>query len=275
MGVAYSEADGVTVNDVSTVVEADIGETDSIGVLHGVDAVILGGFTPCPAATTKAPTATPTAAPSIQSPKTFIEEAAATGNYDTLLDLVTNTPGVLDAITDNAPVTVFGPQDAAFVAISDTTAGLTEAELADILAAHVVAGEFRAADVIAAGCVELPTLNPNEKVKVAYSEADGVTVNDVSTVVEADIGETDSIGVLHGVDAVILGGFTPCPAATTKAPTATPTAAPSIQSPKTFIEEAAATGNYDTLLDLVTNTPGVLDAITDNAPVTVFGPQDA
>merc|ERR1711920_71257 len=120
----------------------------------------------------------------------------------------------------NAPVTVFGPQDAAFAAISDTTAGLTEAELADILAAHVVAGEFRAADVIAAGCVELPTLNPNEKVKVAYSEADGVTVNDVSTVVEADIGGTDSIGVLHGVDAVILGGFTPCP---TDAPTMMPT----------------------------------------------------
>merc|ERR1711920_734967 len=139
----------------------------------------------------------------------------------------------------NAPVTVFGPQDAAFAAISDTTAGLTEAELADILAAHVVAGEFRAADVIAAGCVELPTLNPNEKVKVAYSEADGVTVNDVSTVVEADIGDTGSIGVLHGVDMVILGGFTPCP---TEGATGTPTESPSMMPTSSATTFSAMTG---------------------------------
>merc|ERR1712070_483249 len=147
------------VNDVSTVVEADLGDKGSIGVLHGVDTVILGGFTPCPA-------------PSVS----FVDAAAATGNYDTLLDLVTNTAGVMDSINTYAPVTVFGPNDAAFDAIADTLADLIETDIAGILAGHVVAGEYRAADVIAAGCVELATLNPDAMLKVTYSADDGVMV---------------------------------------------------------------------------------------------------
>merc|ERR1712176_903195 len=202
--VTYSEADGVTVNDVATVVQADLGYEDTIGVLHGVNAVILDGFTPCPSS---APT---------NAPVTFIDAATANGNYGTLLDLVTTTPGVMDAINENVPVTVFGPNDDAFAAITDTLDGLTEEEVAGVLARHVVAGEFRAQAVIDAGCVELPTLNEDVMLKVTYSEADGVMVNGVATVVDADLGDEDSIGVLHGVDAVILDGFTPC---TTEAPT--------------------------------------------------------
>merc|ERR1712176_737034 len=172
----------------------------------------------------------------------FIDAAAATGNYDPLLDLVTTTPGVLDAITENVPVTVFGPNDDAFAAIADTLADLTEEQVANTLAGHVVAGEYRAADVVAAGCVELPTLNPEMKLKVSYNEADGkVMVNDVATVVEADLGG-DSTGVLHGVDTVITDGFTPCPTSeptgepkgTTIAPYPAPTLAPTTSSAAEF-----------------------------------------
>ena len=35
-----------------------------------------------------------------------------------------------------------------------------------------------------------------------------------------------------------------------------------------FIDEAVAAGNYGTLLSLVTGTPGVLDAVVANAPVS-------
>merc|ERR1712003_427492 len=172
----------------------------------------------------------------------FIDAATATGNYDTLLGLVTTTPGVLDAITENVPVTVFGPNDEAFAAIADALADLTEEQVANTLAGHVVAGEYRAADVVAAGCVELPTLNPEVKLKVSYNEADGkVMVNDVATVVEADLG-ADGTGVLHGVDTVITDGFTPCPTSeptneplgTTIAPYPAPTLAPTTSSAAEF-----------------------------------------
>merc|ERR1712087_223216 len=83
---------------------------------------------------------------------------------------------------------------------------------------------------------ELQTLNPEVKLKVSYNEADGkVMVNDVATVVEADLGN-DGTGVLHGVDTVITDGFTPCPTSeptgepkgTTIAPYPAPTLAPTL-----------------------------------------------
>merc|ERR1712222_227917 len=102
-----------------------------------------------------------------------------------------------------------------------------ETQVATTLAQHVVSGTYRAADVVAAGCVELQTLDPNTKIKVTYTEADGVMVNDAATVVEADLGDTDA-GVLHGVNAVILGGFTECGSVQD---TAAPTPAPSKAAP--------------------------------------------
>ena len=130
---------------------------------------------------------------------------------------------------------VFGPNDDAFAAIQSTLDGLTEEEVAGVLAGHVVAGEYRAQDVIDAGCVELETL-AGTMLKVTYSEDDGVMVNGVATVVDADLGDEDTIGVLHGVDTVILDGFSPCPSSaptsstaddpSTAAPTSAPIAAP-------------------------------------------------
>ncbi|KAL3938336.1 MAG: hypothetical protein SGBAC_006724, partial [Bacillariaceae sp.] len=138
--------------------------------------------------------------------QSIIDLAAADGKYGTLLNAVTNTPGVLDAVTENFPVTIFGPTDNAFGEVSDVVAGLDEAALATVLASHVVAGVFTAEDVIDAGCVELTTLS-GALVRVA-SENGGVTVNG-SNVVQADIvGEG---GVIHGINGVILpGSFSSC-----------------------------------------------------------------
>jgi len=144
----------------------------------------------------------------------FIDAAASTGNYDTLLGYV-EEPYYDTELFQFLPVTMFAPNDEAFDAISEDLDGLSENDLTAILNGHVVDGEFRAADVIAAGCVELQTLNPEMKLKVSYNEADGkVMVNDVATVVEADLGN-DGTGVLHGVDTVITDGFTPCPTSDT------------------------------------------------------------
>eukprot|EP00980_Cylindrotheca_fusiformis_P016060 scaffold4736_cov105-Cylindrotheca_fusiformis.AAC.9 len=144
--------------------------------------------------------------------QSIIDLAAADGKYGTLLDAVTNTPGVLDAITDNFPVTIFGPTDDAFAAISSTVSGLTTEELATVLAGHVVPGVFTAADVVAAGCVELTTLAKTH-VRVMY-DGMSVMVND-STVIQPDI--LGDGGVIHGIEKVILPGtFHPCPSMSSK-----------------------------------------------------------
>jgi hypothetical protein len=141
---------------------------------------------------------------------------------------------------------LFGPNDAAFEAISDTIATLNSTELLGVLASHAVVGEYPASAVIAAGCVELPTL-AGGMVGVSYSEANGVMVNG-ATVVEADI--TGEGGTMHGVDSV-LGAFTPCPTEETS-----------------FLDLANAAGNYGTLLGAVSNTPGVNDAVGAALPVS-------
>lgn len=57
--------------------------------------------------------------------------------------------------------------------------------MATVLASHVVAGVFTAEAVIDAGCVELPTLAPDVKVRVMYKDGK-VMVND-SKVIQPDI----------------------------------------------------------------------------------------
>jgi uncharacterized surface protein with fasciclin (FAS1) repeats len=123
------------------------------------------------------------------------------------------------------PAAVFGPNDAAFAALGSafTDLAANETALFGVLAGHVVQGEYTAANVIAAGCVELDTL-AGTKLKVMYMEAEDnpdimtgreggkgkVTVNDAE-VVDADLMGVE--GVFHGIDMVILpGSFTPCPA---------------------------------------------------------------
>jgi len=148
-----------------------------------------------------------------EEPMSIIDLADADGKYGTLLSAVANTPGVLEAITSNFPVTIFGPIDDAFAAIADTVATLDEATLATVLAGHVVAGVFTAQMVIDAGCVELETL-AGSPVKV-MATAGGVMVND-ATVIQPDIIGTG--GIIHGIDTVILPGtFSPCPAPTATA----------------------------------------------------------
>ncbi|CAJ1935250.1 unnamed protein product [Cylindrotheca closterium] len=139
--------------------------------------------------------------------QSIIDLAADDGKYGTLLGAVTGTPGVLDAITSNFPVTIFAPTDAAFADIASVVAGLDEGALATVLAGHVVKDVYTAQNVIDAGCVELTTLaGSNIRVMVK----DGMVMVNESTVIQPDIiGEG---GIIHGIDTVILPGtYHPCP----------------------------------------------------------------
>eukprot|EP00980_Cylindrotheca_fusiformis_P014512 scaffold3886_cov78-Cylindrotheca_fusiformis.AAC.1 len=189
----------------------------------------------------------------------------ATGNYSTLLGLVTET-GADDTIADAGGdvkeahivvvpfslLAIFGPNNDAFDAINDTVANLTQQQLFDVLAGHVVNGTYNSSAVMEAGCVELETLN-GTMLSVSYNNATSSVVVNNATVVEANI--TGEGGIFYGIDTVIFPDtFTPCPVS--------------------IFELAAAAGKYGTLLTAVVNTEGVVAAIEANEPVTVFGPTD-
>eukprot|EP00980_Cylindrotheca_fusiformis_P009614 scaffold2125_cov126-Cylindrotheca_fusiformis.AAC.7 len=227
--VAYTEEDNVpmvTVNGIP-VIEPDLIGPD--GVFHGIEGVILpGSFTPCPNNMTNA--------------SSIIELAAEAGNYTTLLDALNSTPGAAEALEQSAPVTVFGPTDAAFAALGDEftdLAGQPDLLLA-LLGGHVVAGAYTVADVKAEGCMEIETV-VGTMVKVEYDEShthdsraladhigmEGTVLVNGIHVVGADLVGFD--GVFQGIDGVITpDSFSPCPGGESPEapPAATPTAAP-------------------------------------------------
>jgi hypothetical protein len=172
----------------------------------------------------------------------------------TLKNLTVSCSFLLSIIFYN--IALFGPNDAAFAAISDALVGLNSDQLLGVLATHAVLGEFTASAVIAAGCVELTTIAGTE-LGVSYSEADGVMVNG-ATVVLADV--TGEGGIMHGIDSVLLGEFTPCP---TEAPTSSPT-----DEYESFLDSALATGSYSILLGTLVSTPGIIEAVEAVLPVS-------
>jgi transforming growth factor-beta-induced protein len=149
---------------------------------------------------------------------------------------------------------LFGPNDAAFEAVSDVLATLTTQELLDVLSTHAVVGVFNASTVMAAGCVELPTL-ASGMVGVSYDEATGLVTVNGATVVEADI--SGEGGIMHGVDSV-LGDFTPCPA----------TDDDGDDDYESFLDLAGAAGDYNTLLFALLATPDVIEAVGAALPVS-------
>eukprot|EP00980_Cylindrotheca_fusiformis_P030383 scaffold24739_cov113-Cylindrotheca_fusiformis.AAC.1 len=172
----------------------------------------------------------------------FEAVANATGNYSTLVELV-NDSGAANLI-GTIDVTIFGPNNAAFVAANDTLADLDTQQILPLLAAHVVNGTYTSSDVKTAGCVELETLGGGSMISVSYdNETDTYLVNNATTIVEPDI--TGEGGIFHGIDAVILpDSYVACPAmegssdAPTGAPVDSPTPAPA--GPGDSSEDAAS-----------------------------------
>lgn len=131
----------------------------------------------------------------------IVEVAQDAGVFGTLLAAV-DAAGLTDTLRGDGPFTVFAPTDDAFAALPDgTVESLLLPEnidtLTSILTYHVIGGEVRASDAIAAGSAE--TLNG---ALVSIVESDGqVRVND-AVVLQADVLATN--GVIHVIDSVLL-----------------------------------------------------------------------
>jgi uncharacterized surface protein with fasciclin (FAS1) repeats len=140
--------------------------------------------------------------------KTIVETAIATEDLSTLVAAV-KAADLVEALSSEGPFTVFAPTNAAFDALPEgTVASLLEPEnksaLAGILTYHVVAGDVKAADVLALieknnGTASVATLAGG---MLTFTTADGkVFVNNAEIVLP---NVATSNGTVHVINAVLL-----------------------------------------------------------------------
>ncbi|WKU16143.1 fasciclin domain-containing protein [Fervidibacter sacchari] len=134
----------------------------------------------------------------------IVEVAVQAGNFKTLVAAV-QAAGLVDALKQPGPFTVFAPTDDAFAklppgTIDDLLKPENKDKLVKILTYHVVAGKYMCADVkqLPDG-TKVPTLS-GESITVTF-KGDDVYV-DGAKVIAADVVADN--GVIHVIDAVIL-----------------------------------------------------------------------
>lgn len=144
---------------------------------------------------------------------TIVSVAASNDNFTTLVAAV-KAAGLVDTLNGEGPFTVFAPVNDAFGKLpKGTVADLLKPEnkklLTAILTYHVVAGEFKAKDVLAAikannGKFDIKTVQGGtltaslKNGKVILTDVKGNT----STVVITDVAASN--GVVHAIDTVVM-----------------------------------------------------------------------
>lgn len=144
---------------------------------------------------------------------TIVGVAVANENFTTLVAAV-KAAGLVETLSGNGPFTVFAPLNSAFDKLpKGTVAGLLKPESKDALTAlltyHVVAGEFKAADVLKAiednkGSFTISTVQGGT---LTATLADGGVVltdenGNASKVVLTDVAASN--GVIHAIDSVVM-----------------------------------------------------------------------
>ncbi|MCW5517533.1 fasciclin domain-containing protein [Muriicola sp. Z0-33] len=166
-------ANGVGINGVSNVIQADIDASN--GVIHIVDGVI--GL------------------------PTIVDHALANGDLSELVGAL--TAGGNTTFTDllsgsTTDFTVFAPVNGAFTAFTNPN----DNELANILSNHVIVGAAAfAADLSNSYVSTAATNTDGDNLSLYINTDNGVVINGSSTVAAADIVATN--GVIHAVDTVI------------------------------------------------------------------------
>ena len=145
--------------------------------------------------------------------KNIIENAVNSKDHTTLVAAV-KAADLVEILKSEGPFTVFAPTNAAFEALPDGTVETllkeeNQKQLQAVLTYHVLAGDYKAADIVAAikegdGKAKFTTVNGAEV--WAMMEGDKVKLKgaagNVATVNIADVNQSN--GVIHVIDAVIL-----------------------------------------------------------------------
>ncbi len=250
------EGDSVRIND-SLVVIADI--VASNGVIHVIDAVLLPPEPEAQAMQSEQEDESEQAQQAqAEQPGTIVDIAVADGRFETLVAAV-QAADLVETLQGEGPFTVFAPTDDAFAALPE---GAVESLLEDIpaltsiLLYHVVAGEVRAADVVA---IESAVTVQGESVSISV-EGDSVRINN-SLVVIADIEASN--GVIHVIDAVLLPPM----------PQAQAMQQDQQEGLGTIVDIAVADGRFETLVAAV-QAAGLVETLQGEGPFTVFAPTD-
>ena len=151
---------------------------------------------------------TPAPAPNVI---TIDEVAANDADLSTFVAVLQATDLTSVVANENANLTVFAPNNAAFAdlltangvsSLDDLIAAIGIDALTEIVKYHVIGSEVMSSQ-ISDGYVTTEGLNArNEKMSLYINTASGVQINNSSTVTQADI-DADN-GVIHKVDAVLL-----------------------------------------------------------------------
>ncbi len=173
MSIFFNTADGVEFNAVSSVETPNVKALN--GVIHIVDAVI--------------------GLPNI------VDHAVANPNLTSLVGALTdggNTTFTDLLSTADEDFTVFAPINAAFDAFTNPSSN----DINDVLSNHVIVGAAAFSSGLTNSYVNTAAeFDTDENFSLYINTDDGVTLNNTSNVVIADIVATN--GVIHAVDAVI------------------------------------------------------------------------
>ncbi|TRO65371.1 fasciclin domain-containing protein [Christiangramia sabulilitoris] len=145
--------------------------------------------------------------------KNIVKNAVNSNDHTTLVAAV-KAAGLVDVLSSDGPFTVFAPTNAAFEALpAGTVESLLKEEnkkkLQAVLTYHVLAGDYKAADIVAAikkgnGKATFKTVSGSDV--TAMLDGDKVKLKDaagnVATVTIADVNQSN--GVIHVIDTVIL-----------------------------------------------------------------------
>ena len=149
----------------------------------------------------------------VNDDETIVSIAASNKNFTTLVAAV-KAAGLVDVLNSDGPFTVFAPVNDAFAKLpKGTVETLLKPEnkklLTAILTYHVVAGEFKAKDVVKAindngGKFVIKTV---QGANLTASLKDGNVIltdtkGNVSTVVITDVDASN--GVVHAIDSVVM-----------------------------------------------------------------------
>lgn len=131
----------------------------------------------------------------------IVDVAVEAGSFNTLVAAV-KAAGLVDALKDDGPLTVFAPTDDAFAALPQGTVETllkpeNKDQLVNILTYHVMSGAVMASDVNGKK-LNVEMLNGSKAMVQGWN---GVTI-DGAKVVSADIKASN--GVIHVIDKVIL-----------------------------------------------------------------------
>jgi uncharacterized surface protein with fasciclin (FAS1) repeats len=139
------------------------------------------------------------AMPRTSNEKNIVQTAAAARQFKTLTKLLTRA-GLVKALQQPGPFTVFAPTDAAFKKVPKKTLNAllrNKAKLKAVLLYHVVAGKVTAAKVVTLSSAK--TLS-GKRVRIRVSSSN-VFVNNAK-VTKPDV--TASNGVIHVVNRVLI-----------------------------------------------------------------------